>query len=79
MSHYSAASAFCVCPQPLSAQGVPRKPWPVLRRLQDVDAKFRELPNQKYTLQIAVEDCTGCELCVEVCPGRTKSNARARL
>ncbi|HOC31435.1 MAG TPA: thiamine pyrophosphate-dependent enzyme, partial [Armatimonadota bacterium] len=40
-----------------------------------LDAKFRELPNQKYTLQIAVEDCTGCELCVEVCPAKDKSNA----
>ena len=24
--------------------------------------------DKKYTLQVAVEDCTGCELCVEVCP-----------
>jgi pyruvate-ferredoxin/flavodoxin oxidoreductase len=24
--------------------------------------------NEVYTLQVAVEDCTGCELCVEVCP-----------
>jgi len=25
-----------------------------------------------YTLQVAVEDCTGCELCVEVCPVKNK-------
>ncbi len=25
-----------------------------------------------YTLQVAVEDCTGCELCVEVCPVKDK-------
>jgi pyruvate-ferredoxin/flavodoxin oxidoreductase len=37
-------------------------------------AKWRELPNQLYTIQVAVEDCTGCQLCVEVCPAKDKSN-----
>ena len=23
---------------------------------------------EAYTLQVAVEDCTGCNLCAEVCP-----------
>jgi pyruvate-ferredoxin/flavodoxin oxidoreductase len=27
----------------------------------------------KYTLQIAPEDCTGCALCVEVCPAKDKT------
>jgi pyruvate-ferredoxin/flavodoxin oxidoreductase len=26
----------------------------------------------KYTLQVAPEDCTGCELCVEACPAKNK-------
>jgi pyruvate-ferredoxin/flavodoxin oxidoreductase len=26
-------------------------------------------------MQVAVEDCTGCELCVEVCPAKSKSDA----
>jgi len=26
------------------------------------------LPNARYTLQVYVEDCTGCQLCVEACP-----------
>ena len=26
------------------------------------------LPSTRYTLQVYVEDCTGCGLCVEVCP-----------
>jgi pyruvate-ferredoxin/flavodoxin oxidoreductase len=30
----------------------------------------RGFPNLRYTLQVAVEDCTGCELCVEACPVR---------
>jgi pyruvate-ferredoxin/flavodoxin oxidoreductase len=26
------------------------------------------LPDARYTLQVYVEDCTGCDLCVQVCP-----------
>jgi pyruvate-ferredoxin/flavodoxin oxidoreductase len=26
------------------------------------------LPDARYTLQVYVEDCTGCELCVQACP-----------
>ena len=32
-------------------------------------------PGSKYTLQVAPEDCTGCALCVEVCPAKDKSEA----
>ncbi len=38
-------------------------------------AKWREFADRKYTLQVAVEDCTGCTLCVEVCPAKDKSHA----
>ncbi len=31
---------------------------------------FKE--QESYTLQVAVEDCTGCRLCVEVCPIESK-------
>ena len=27
----------------------------------------------KYMLQVAPEDCTGCSLCVQVCPAKSKS------
>jgi pyruvate-ferredoxin/flavodoxin oxidoreductase len=37
-------------------------------------ARWKELGDQKYTLQVAVEDCTGCTLCVEVCPAKDKSH-----
>ena len=30
----------------------------------------------RYTLQVAPEDCTGCRLCVEVCPAKSKSEVR---
>ncbi|MEK6302391.1 MAG: pyruvate:ferredoxin (flavodoxin) oxidoreductase [Acidobacteriota bacterium] len=36
-------------------------------------AKWRELQNKQYTIQVAVEDCTGCRLCIEVCPAKDKS------
>ncbi len=36
------------------------------------DAKWKELDGLKYTLQVAPEDCTGCQLCVEVCPAKDK-------
>jgi pyruvate-ferredoxin/flavodoxin oxidoreductase len=38
-------------------------------------AKWREMPDKLYTIQVAVEDCTGCKLCVEVCPAKDKSNS----
>ena len=38
----------------------------------------RGYPNLRYTLQVAVEDCTGCELCVEACPVRSPSAAGIR-
>ncbi len=37
------------------------------------DARWKEFPNQKYTLSVAPEDCTGCGLCIEVCPAKDKS------
>ena len=38
----------------------------------------RGFPNLRYTLQVAVEDCTGCELCVEACPVRSLEAAGTR-
>ncbi len=31
-----------------------------------------EYKGKKYTIQVAAEDCTGCALCVEVCPAKDK-------
>jgi pyruvate-ferredoxin/flavodoxin oxidoreductase len=43
-----------------------------------IPAKWREFPDKLYTIQVAVEDCTGCQLCVEVCPAKDKSNVSRR-
>jgi pyruvate-ferredoxin/flavodoxin oxidoreductase len=40
------------------------------------DYRGFEYKGQKYTVQVAPEDCTGCNLCVNVCPARDKSNPR---
>ncbi len=31
-----------------------------------------------YTLQVAPDDCTGCHLCVMICPAKNKSNPRLK-
>jgi len=42
---------------------------------KSLDAKFKEFPGAKYTVQVAPEDCTGCGVCVEYCPAKDKTNA----
>jgi pyruvate-ferredoxin/flavodoxin oxidoreductase len=39
-------------------------------------ARWRELESMRYTLQVSPQDCTGCSLCVEICPVRSKSEAK---
>ncbi len=39
-------------------------------------SKFKEFSQgMAYTVQVAPEDCTGCTLCVDVCPAKDKSQA----
>ncbi|MFV0547728.1 MAG: pyruvate:ferredoxin (flavodoxin) oxidoreductase [Limnobaculum xujianqingii] len=42
--------------------------------LQSLDVKSKDMRGQKYVLQVAPEDCTGCNLCVEVCPAKDRQN-----
>ncbi len=35
-------------------------------------------PNMNYTIQVAPEDCTGCGVCVDVCPARNKKEPRRK-
>ena len=37
--------------------------------------RWREFDSLKYSLQVAPEDCTGCELCVAACPVTSKTDA----
>ncbi len=38
--------------------------------------RSRELPDHRLTIQVAPDDCTGCGVCVETCPARSKSEVR---
>jgi pyruvate-ferredoxin/flavodoxin oxidoreductase len=40
---------------------------------KSMEAKFKEFPGTMFTIQIAPEDCTGCQLCVQVCPAKDKT------
>ncbi|CAA7627981.1 putative 2-oxoacid-flavodoxin fused oxidoreductase:conserved protein; 4Fe-4S cluster binding protein [Candidatus Terasakiella magnetica] len=44
-------------------EGYKRMPW-----------KGAEFKGADYTIQVAPEDCTGCTLCVMVCPGKDKKD-----
>jgi pyruvate-ferredoxin/flavodoxin oxidoreductase len=38
--------------------------------------KAEPFKGKQYTIQVAAEDCTGCKLCVEICPAKDKSNPK---
>jgi len=51
--------------------------------LEDAPATFqskewrsRDLPGMNMTIQVAPEDCTGCGVCVDVCPAKSKEIVR---
>ena len=42
---------------------------------KSTDSKFREFRDGwAFTVQVAPEDCTGCGMCVENCPGKDREN-----
>jgi pyruvate-ferredoxin/flavodoxin oxidoreductase len=45
---------------------------------RSVDFRVRDFADKKFTIQVAPEDCTGCALCVAVCPAKNKSNPREK-
>ncbi|HEU5245599.1 MAG TPA: pyruvate:ferredoxin (flavodoxin) oxidoreductase [Candidatus Udaeobacter sp.] len=45
---------------------------------KSAEARLPDWKGLKYTLQVAAEDCTGCAICVDVCPARNKSEARLK-
>ncbi|MCP9926306.1 pyruvate:ferredoxin (flavodoxin) oxidoreductase [Cyanobium sp. CH-040] len=41
-------------------------------------ARDHAFSGQTFTIQVAAEDCTGCNLCVEVCPARDRSEPKRK-
>jgi pyruvate-ferredoxin/flavodoxin oxidoreductase len=46
-------------------EGFPSRPW-----------SSKELAGRRMTIQVAPDDCTGCGICVDVCPARSKEVAK---
>ena len=38
--------------------------------------KGKNQPERRYTVQVAPDDCTGCGVCVDVCPARSKEEVK---
>ncbi|MCX7826745.1 MAG: pyruvate:ferredoxin (flavodoxin) oxidoreductase, partial [Verrucomicrobiae bacterium] len=45
---------------------------------KSTDARAPEWKGMKWTLQVAAEDCTGCVLCVDVCPAKNKTETKLK-
>jgi pyruvate-ferredoxin/flavodoxin oxidoreductase len=45
---------------------------------RSTEARDKEWQGMKYTIQVAPEDCTGCGICVDICPAKNKSETRLK-
>ena len=45
---------------------------------KSADAREHDWKDLKFTIQVAAEDCTGCGICVDVCPAKNKSQPRLK-
>jgi len=45
---------------------------------KSTEARDKEWAGLKYTIQVAPEDCTGCGICVDICPVKNKQETRLR-
>jgi pyruvate-ferredoxin/flavodoxin oxidoreductase len=45
---------------------------------KSTDAKDHDWKDLKFTIQVAAEDCTGCGICVDVCPAKNKAEPRRK-
>ncbi|BAY23612.1 pyruvate flavodoxin dehydrogenase NifJ [Calothrix sp. NIES-2100] len=45
---------------------------------KSTNAKDHDWKGLKYTIQVAAEDCTGCGICVDVCPAKDKTELRRK-
>jgi pyruvate-ferredoxin/flavodoxin oxidoreductase len=45
---------------------------------KSTEYRGKEYEGMQYSIQIAPEDCTGCELCFEACPVKNKAETRLK-
>jgi len=45
-------------------------------RFRHTAFRGKELPGHELTIQVAPDDCTGCGVCTDVCPGKSKTEVR---
>jgi pyruvate-ferredoxin/flavodoxin oxidoreductase len=45
---------------------------------KSTEARDKEWSGLKYSIQVAPEDCTGCGICVDVCPVKNKQETRLK-
>ena len=45
---------------------------------KSTEPRWQQLKDLKYTLQVAPEDCTGCKLCVQACPVKSKTEVKRK-
>jgi pyruvate-ferredoxin/flavodoxin oxidoreductase len=75
----SAASASWSAPTPRSApRSTTKTPWRAPRRASRAPSttSAKDFWDLKFTIQVAPEDCTGCGLCVDVCPAKNKAEPK---
>jgi pyruvate-ferredoxin/flavodoxin oxidoreductase len=41
---------------------------------KSTDARDKAFAGEKFTIQVAPSDCTGCIICVDICPAKDKNN-----
>jgi pyruvate-ferredoxin/flavodoxin oxidoreductase len=45
---------------------------------KSTEVRDKEWQGLKYSIQVAPEDCTGCGICVDICPAKNKSETRLK-
>jgi pyruvate-ferredoxin/flavodoxin oxidoreductase len=40
---------------------------------KSINTRDKDFAGEKFTIQVAPEDCTGCGICVDICPAKNKS------
>ncbi len=57
--------------EPEKLQGAPAT-------FKSVASRVPEFKGRNFTLQVAAEDCTGCSICVDVCPAKNKTETKLK-